>query len=217
MTPTYTLYEWPPTRSHRVRWTFEELGVAFSSELVNLTEKHQDTAAYRAIHPLGAVPALSSPDYTIFESVAIVLQLIDEHPSCGLAPKVGTPARASYYQWCCFAGTEVDPAIMMYFDYLLRPSEARHPPGAPDDLKLAAIGQNQFNQRARIISDALEARPFILGEQFSGADILIGHSCVMATFTGLIEEHAGLSTYLDRLRQRPAFQRSYADYLNLEG
>ena len=85
------LYEWPPTRSQRAKWALEELGVEYSSQMIDLTEGQQDSNTYRAIHPLGAVPALKTANYTIFESVAIVLQLIDEHPEKNLAPAVGTP------------------------------------------------------------------------------------------------------------------------------
>jgi len=65
--------------------------------MINMHEGQQNSDAYRAIHPLGVVPALKTDNYTIFESVAIVLQLIDEHPEKNLAPAVGTPERAYYY------------------------------------------------------------------------------------------------------------------------
>ena len=76
-----TLYEFPPTRSQRAKWALEELGVAYTSHVVNLGEGQQNSDDYRAIHPLGVVPALQTDHYTIFESVAIVLQVIDEHPN----------------------------------------------------------------------------------------------------------------------------------------
>ena len=93
------LYEIPPTRSQRAKWALEELGIEYSSHIVNAHEEQQKSAAYRVIHPLGVVPALQTDTYTMFESVAIVLQLIDEHPEKNLAPAVGTPERAHYYQW----------------------------------------------------------------------------------------------------------------------
>ena len=74
------LYEWPPTRSQRAKWALKELGIEYSSHMINLMAGQQNSDAYRAIHPLGVVPALQTDAYTIFESVAIVLQLIDEHP-----------------------------------------------------------------------------------------------------------------------------------------
>ena len=124
------LYEFPPTRSQRAKWALEELGIAYSSQVVDLQAGQQNSDAYRAIHPLGVVPALKTGAYTMFESVAIVLQLIDEHPEANLAPAPGTPQRAAYYQWCVFAGAELDPALMMYFDNAMRPLEAMRPPGA---------------------------------------------------------------------------------------
>ena len=78
MTAKTELYEWPPLRSQRVKWALEELAIPYESRLVNMMEREQDGDAYRAIHPLGVVPALKTDRYTMLESVAIVLQLIDE-------------------------------------------------------------------------------------------------------------------------------------------
>jgi len=203
------LYEWPPTRSQRAKWALEELGIEYSSHLVNMPHGEQNSDAYRAIHPLGVVPALKSDAYTIFESVAIVLQLIDEHPEKKLAPAIGTPERAHYYQWSVFACAELDPAIMMVFDNAMRPLEHMRPPGSQHDAKLAERARNDFAIRANILSTALSERDYMLGSGFSGADILIGHSCFMATFTGLIRDFPVLEVYYKRLQQRPGHRRAY--------
>jgi glutathione S-transferase len=204
------LYEWPPVRSQRAKWALEELGIAYASHLINLPEGQQDTDAYRAIHPLGAVPALKTDGYTIFESVAIVLQLIDENPGMDLAPAVGTPERAEYYQWSVFACAELDPPIMMYFDNALRPPEFMRPPGRQQDTRLAAHGRSDFAVRATVVSDVLADRDYLVGGRFSGADIVVGHSCFMATHMGLIGDFPVLQAYYERLRERPAHQRAYA-------
>ena len=203
------LYEWPPTRSQRAKWALEELGIEYSSHMINLTEGQQDTDAYRAIHPLGVVPALATDTYTIFESVAIVLQLIDEHPGKNLAPAIGTPQRATYYQWSVFACAELDPAIMMFFDNTMRPLEYMRQPGAQHDARLADRARRDFAIRAEILSKALSDCDYLLGSGFSGADIIVGHSCFMATFTGLIGGYPVLEAYYGRLQQRPAHQRVY--------
>ena len=57
---TYTLYEFPPTRSQRARWLFAELAVDYESRLFNLPAGEQDGETYRTVHPLGAVPALAT-------------------------------------------------------------------------------------------------------------------------------------------------------------
>ena len=203
------LYEWPPTRSQRAKWALEELGVAYTSTLIDMTAHEQDSERYRAIHPLGVVPALRTADYTMFESVAIVLQLIDEHPEKKLAPAPGSAERAAYYQWCVFACAELDPAIMMVFDNTMRPLDYMRPPGTRHDPGLAERGRRDFAIRAEVLSKALGDRDHLLGPDFSGADILIGHSCFMATHTGLIEDFPVLEAYYARLRQRPAHRRAY--------
>lgn len=205
------LYEWPPTRSQRAKWALEELGIEYSSNMINLLEGQQNSDAYRAIHPLGVVPALKTDTYTIFESVAIVLQLIDEHPEKNLAPAIGTPERANYYQWSVFACAELDPPIMMVFDNTMRPLEHMRPPGEQHDAKLAARGRSEFATRANILSKVLGDRDYLLGSSFSGADILVGHSCFMATFTGLIGDYPILEAYYERLQQRPGHQQAYPD------
>ena len=187
----------------------EELEIEYSSHMINLNEGQQNSDAYRAIHPLGAVPALKTDNYTIFESVAIVLQLIDEYPEKKLAPAVGTPERATYYQWCVFVCAEVDPPIMMVFDNTMRPLENTRPPGEHHDAKLAARGHRDFATRADILSKVLSDRDYILGFKFSGADILVGHSCFMATHTGLIGAYPQLEAYYGHLQQRPGHQRAY--------
>ena len=213
MSAKIELYEWPPLRSQRVKWALEELAVPYESRLVNMMDREQDGDAYRAIHPLGVVPALKTGSYTMLESVAIVLQLIDEHPESGLAPAIGTPERAAYYQWCVFAGTEFDPAVMTYFDNTMRPLEHMRPAGRQHDETLAGYGRDDFTLRADMLSAALDGRDYLLGADFSGADIMVGHSCFMATVTGLIVGHPVLKSYLARLQQRPAYRRAYRDFL----
>ena len=208
------LYEFPPTRSQRAKWALEELGIGYSSHLVDLMDGQQDAEGYRAIHPLGVVPALKTEHYTIFESVAIVLQLLDENPEAGLAPAVGSPERAKYYQWSVFACSEMDPAIMAYFNNALRRLEDMRPPGRQHDAKLAEWGRQDFAVRAKILSKVLGDQDYMLGSRFTGADILIGHSCFMARFAGLIGDFPILEAYYARLQQRPAHQRTYAAYEN---
>ena len=203
------LFEFPPTRSQRAKWALEELEVDYSTHAVNLQEGEQDSDAYRDIHPLGVVPALKTDAYTIFESVAIVLQLIDEHPDKGLAPAIGSTDRALYYQWCVFACAELDPPIMMFFDNALRPQEYMRPPGAKHDAALAERGRSHFAERAEILSTVLKDRDYLVGSRFSGADIVVGHSCFMATRLGLIGDYPVLAAYYAGLQQRPGHQRAY--------
>ena len=206
------LYEWPPTRSQRASWALEELGAQYTSHMVDLTKGEQNSDAYREINPLGVVPTLVTNSYTMFESVAIVLQLIDQHPEKNLAPPVGSAMRAAYYQWSVFACAELDPAIMMVFDNTTRPLEFMRPPGASHEAGLAERGRSDFAVRGEILSKALGKRKYVLGNDFSGADIIVGHSCFMAGVTGLLGDFPVLGAYYGRLRKRPCHGRIYAEY-----
>lgn len=199
------LFEFPPTRSNRAKWALEELGVDYVSRMINLREGEQYSEEYKAIHPVGLVPAYRTDDYTMFESVGIVLQLLDEHPAAGLAPAIGTPERAAYYQWSVFSCSELDPALFDVMKHTMHlPEEQRVP-------EIAQRGRERFAARGEILSKALESQDYLLGSQFSGADIVLGYSCNWAAYTGLIENYPTLVAYYARLQRQPAFQRVFSN------
>ena len=153
---------------------------------------------------LGHVPAYRTDGYTMYESVAIVLQLIDEYPEKGLAPGAGTPERANYYQWSVFACSELDPNLFDVMKHTMHlPEEQRVP-------EIAQRGRERFAARGEVLSKALDGRDYLLGSEFSGADIVLGYSCNWAAYTGLIENHPTLVAYYARLQQRPAFQKVFS-------
>ena len=197
-------FEFPPTRSNRAKWALEEIGVNYHSRIVDFPNGEQQSEDYKSIHPLGHVPAYRTDEYTMHESVAIVLQLLDEYPESGLAPAIGTPERAEYYQWSVFSSSELDPNL---FDVM------KHAMHFPEDQRVPEIaqrGRENFAARGEILSKALEGRDYLLGSAFSGADIVIGYSCNWAAYTGLIENHPTLVAYYARLQQRPAFQKVFS-------
>jgi len=196
-------FEYPPTRSNRAKWALEELGVDYTSHIVNFQTGEQRSKEYKAVHPLGHVPAYRTDNYTMYESVAIVLQLLDEHPEKGLAPAVGTPERAEYYQWCIFSCSELDPVL---FDVM------KHTMHLPEEQRVAEIAQRAltgFDERATMLSTVLEKRNYILGNEFSGADIVLGYDCNWAAYTGLIENYPTLVSYYQKLQARPAFKKVF--------
>ena len=198
------LFEFPPTRSNRAKWALEELGVDYTSRSVSFPDGEQTSARYKAIHPLGHVPAYRTDDYTMHESVAIVLQLLDEHPNAGLAPAPGTPERSAYYQWSVFACAELDPNL---FDVM---KHEMHLPAAQRVPEIARRARDRFTARAEALSDTLEGKDYLLGSAFSGADIALGYSCNWAAYTGLLTDHPTLAAYYARLQERPAFQRVFS-------
>ena len=123
---------------------------------------------------------------------------------------VETTALAPRGRVSVFACAELDPPIITFFDNTMRPLEHMREPGEQYDVKLAERGRSDFIIRAGILSRAVSDRDYLLGSDFSGADILIGHSCFMATFIGLpIGDFPILEAYFGRLQQRPGYQRAY--------
>ncbi len=199
------LFEFPPTRSNRAKWALEELGVDYTSRLVSFPKQEHHSVEYKTIHPLGRVPAYRTDSYTMWESVAIVLQILDEYSDRGLAPAMGTPERAAYYQWSVFSCAELDPSLL---------DVMKHSMHLPEDQRVAEIerrGRQRFTACGAVLSTALHHRDYLLGTRFSGADIVLGYSCNWAAYTGMLENHPALVAYYERLQQRPAFQRVFSN------
>ncbi len=99
------LYEFGPTRSIRVRWTLQELGVDFESVTINLVTGEHHRPEFLKINPAGKLPVLVDGDLVLTESAAIVLYLAEKYPDKGLIP-AGLQQRAQVYRWLLFAATE---------------------------------------------------------------------------------------------------------------
>lgn len=96
----YILHFAPDNASLAVRLALEELGVPYRTALVDRATRAQEGAAYRAINPTGLIPALETPQGTVFETGAILLWLADRHG--GLAPAPDAPERGDFLKWLFF-------------------------------------------------------------------------------------------------------------------
>ena len=196
-------FEFPPTRSNRAKWALEELGIDYTSRIVDFTKGEQRSDVLLEVHALGQVPIYRTERYAMHESVAIVLQLLDEHPHSGLAPPIGSAERALYYQWCVFASAELDHACWDVMKHTM------HYPRQRRVAAIAARGRDRVAKRCALLSDQLRDRDFLLGKKFSGADIAIGYSCNWLDYVGMLETFPTLVGYYRRLQERPAFKRVF--------
>jgi glutathione S-transferase len=197
------LYFAPNTRALRARWLLEELGVPYELARVDLAHGGQRTPEYLRIHPLGAVPALVDGEQTIIESAAICLHLADKHP--GLAPTIDSPLRAAYYQYCVHAVATLDPLVAPVFARGHRWPEARRRETATDD------EHERFRRTVGALRPALLKHPFLVGDQFTAADVLVGSVLAWADEIGLMQSAKELAPYLARLTDRPAYRRALGD------
>jgi glutathione S-transferase len=194
-TPT-RLYHLPPSRSTRVLWALEEIGVPF--ELTLMTGADRKSEEHLARHALGRVPVIEDDTGYLFESAAIVLALADRHPEAGLSFPLGTRERELVYQWVLFAMAEVEPLIVEFRD-----SREADPPRA-------TAAAERFRAAAALVEQALEGERFIVGDRLSAADIVLGSVAGFARRFELLTGFPELNRYVDGLRARPAFERANA-------
>ncbi|HEY3695496.1 glutathione S-transferase family protein [Phenylobacterium sp.] len=193
-----TLFHAPRSRSTRILWLLEELGRPFQVEYVGIARGDGTAqAGPRSPHPDGKVPALVDEETLVTESSAIVLYLTDAYPGAGLGPQVGEPDRGAYLTWLAYSAGVIEPAL-----YAVARGQAQ----AAGEAARVAWGDPKNMERR--LADILAAHAYVLGEAFTGADILVGSAIQFAR--ALLPGHPQFDAYLERLTARPAFQRAMA-------
>jgi glutathione S-transferase len=147
-------------------------------------------------HPLGRVPALELGDgTTVFESAAICLQLADLNPAAGLIPPLGSSGRALVYQWVVFAVAELEAPLFRWIRELGE--------GATE-----SASRDRFTQAAVAIESALAARDWLLGAQFTVADVMCASVLQAASSREILRPWPGLEAYVQRSESRPAYVKA---------
>lgn len=196
------LFHNPMSRSGRVRWALDEIGAPYEIELVDMRAGAHKSAEFLALHPLGKLPVLEVDGQYIFESMGICLFLADRFPAAGLAPAADSTARGAYYQWVLFAATELEPLVADYANNTSSPyfpAELKNPARAAwckDGL------QPRFERLAAGLAQS--GGPYLLGEQFTMADLLCAGILQWGRATGGYTGHPGLDPWLERVLARPA-------------
>ncbi len=193
-----TLYHAAPSRSSIVRWMLEEIGEPYEIHLLSLSQGDNRAPDYLAVNPMGKVPALRHGDVVITEAAAICTYLADEFPRAKLNVPVEDPRRGPYLKWLFFGPSCVEPAMM---DRAFpRREEARR----------ASLGYGDFDTVNNVVADAVARGPYILGEQFTAADVVIGSTLRFGMLFKLLPERPEFTAYTGRLAHRPALQRAEA-------
>jgi glutathione S-transferase len=193
-----TLYHAAPSRSSIVRWMLEEIGEPYDVQLLNLSKGDNRAPDYLAVNPMGKVPALKHGDVVITEAAAICTYLADEFPRAKLNVPIGDPRRGPYLKWLFFGPSCIEPAIM---DRAFpRKEEARR----------AALGYGDFDTVIDVVAKAVAGGPYLLGEQFTAADVVIGSTLRWGMMFKLLPERPEFVDYTARLAKRPALARAEA-------
>jgi glutathione S-transferase len=199
------LYHAVPSRSATVRWMLEEVGEPYDIHLLKLAEGEQQKPEYLAVNPQGKVPALRHKGVVITEVAAICAYLADEFPKARLNIPVGDPRRGAYFQWLFFGPSCIEPAI----------TDRAYP--RKEAPRAGALGYRDIDALADLIAKALAAGPYLMGEQFTAADVVIGAAVRWGMMFKLLPERPGFADYAARLSQRPAVQRADAKDKALAG
>ena len=210
-----TVHHLNNSRSQRILWLLEELGLPYEIKRYQRDAKTMlAPPELRSVHPLGKSPVISDGDLTIAESGAIVEYLAGKYGDGKLAPAAGTPERLRYTYWIHFAeGSAMPPLLMkLIFDRM----ETGPMPffAKPIARAIARKGKSTFVQpNIDRILDYMEGElgrhAWFAGAAFSAADIQMSFPLEAASARGgLDEKRPKLWVFLKNIHARPAYQRA---------
>lgn len=198
--PPFLNPEW--VRDLRALWAAEECGLPYQIHWLDTSKSEQRGEAYKAINPFGIIPAMTDGDFKLFESGAAVAYFCDKAGKHIPAPR--TKERALYDQWCFAALNTVEPQVFQHMIAVaLNKDAAWAIERAPQLRDNAAL-------RLSSLDRAIEGRAYLLGDEFSGADILMGHVLNFIADPALLDAAPRVKAYHARVKARPAYARALA-------
>jgi glutathione S-transferase len=199
------LYHCSKARSARVLWLLDELQIDYELENLPFDAKALKAPDYLEISPLGRVPVLVDDSTTMFESVAIMQYILRRYGEGRLEPSSSAPEYGQFLQWMHFGeATLMGPISQVLQHVRFLPEELRNP-------DLAARGRQAFEAYASLLDKTLKDHAYLLGEEFTAADIVIGYALFAANMMDLLlPKHVNLMAYYERLSQRSSFKKATA-------
>ncbi len=188
------LFHAPQSRSSGAVMLLDELAAPYDLRVLNMKAGENREPAYCAVNPMGKVPAILHGDVLVTEQVAIYLYLADLFPAAGLAPGLTDVRRGPYLRWMVFYASCFEPALV--------DRAMKRDPGAR-----AMSPYGDFDTVMATLTAQLRRGPFMLGQDFSAADVLWGTALNWTTRFGLVPETPEIKNYVARIASRPAAQR----------
>jgi glutathione S-transferase len=187
------LYWAPRSRAFSALWLMEETGQPYERVRLDLAAGAQRMPEYLAINPMGKVPALSDGDAALAEAAAICAYVAERYPEAKLAPALGDPLRAKYLYWLFFAPGCIEPAMVQVATKI--------------EMSSVAAGWGDAQRVFDVLDGALMKGPWILGEDFSAADVAVGSALNFAVrLFKMVPSRPSFDAYIARCVARPAFQ-----------
>jgi glutathione S-transferase len=190
-----TLYHSPQTRSASILWLLEELEVPYQTKLVDFRRPDGTGSKDPANpHPHGKVPSIKDGDEMLFEGSAIALFLTDKYRNKKLGPAVGEPKRGEYLSWLAYRPGVMEPAL------ICRRFDVKHVYGA--------MGWAPADEVEDVLNAHLATRQYMLGDDFTAVDILIGGGIYFMLMAKMFKETPVMKAYSERVIDRPAYRKS---------
>jgi len=193
------IYHVPGTRSVRVIWLCEELGIDYEAVPVDFSADYRASPEWRARNPVGKVPVLEDEGLVMFESGAMVQYILDRYGESRLQPPPGTPEHARYLQWSWFAEATFARPLGEIVNH-----RRALPPEQQSEAALAEM-RDRATLCLAAVDDAVRDTDYLLGAGFSGADVMMGYTLLLAErlLPGPLPDAA--RAYYGRLSKRPGF------------
>lgn len=192
------------TRALRPRWLLEELAVPYELARINMKNGEHKAADYLKIHPHGVVPGMLINEKPLMESLAMCFWLADTYGQERFSPTLQDPKRAEYVQWFFYATNSVEPSLVKYFEQMKKAEGEK----SEAEMKKAVDG---FKTAATLLNEKLKNNSYILGAEFSAADVALGAMMIWAGAMKLLGEYPHLVQYTARLKDRAAYKKASAD------
>ena len=195
------LYHYSKSRSTRVLWMLEELGLEYEAEMLPFDPRAFRLADHLEIDRYGEMPMLIDEGHSMSESIAVIHYLLDRYGDGRLGPDRSADAYGPFLEWIQFGEAKLmDPLSQLLQNIALLPEADR-------DRGAAERARKVFNHFARTVEAALTGKRYLLGEEFSAADIVVGYALFVAKDFGVFPQGLGnLSEYYELLSSRPAFK-----------
>jgi glutathione S-transferase len=188
-------YHAPRSRAFRTLWFLEELGRPYRIELLSLEKGDHKRPDFLKLNPMGKVPVVVDDGVPVAESGAILLHVADKYSAGTLAPRQDDPKRPDYLRWLFFAVGVMEPAFgEKFFKW--------------EDIPARRAAWGSFAEMERVVTEAIAPGPYLLGDWFTAADVLVCSNLHWGTMFKLFPERGAVADYVARCAARPALKRA---------
>ena len=199
------IFHAPGSRSVRIIWLLEELGLDYELEVLKRGEVNE---AFIEASPFSKLPTIIDGEVVMSESVAIVQYTLQKYGEGRLEPDHDSHEYAEYLQWLNFGESVlIDPIVSILINKVFRPEEHRHEYSVQS-------AEKSFAKMIKTLNSIMEGRAYIMGDDFTAADIINGYTLRLADNLQLLPGEPGTENvvnYFKSLASREAYQKAISD------